>query len=142
MVKSFTAQVQDAIKKQERKLLYVQKNALQDVLEAAMTGAKGVSKGGTLIEGRIPIAESDLIKSLSTNGGPPSETSYVAMIAGMRLGQTMEFAWTVEYALRIELGFKGTDKAGRTFNAPGWHFVGRAAERFDEFVANREKEVA
>jgi hypothetical protein len=116
------------------------------VVEAAQTPQVGVSRsGGTFIEGRIPVVSSDLINSLTSGlnggGGAMGSTSYVAVLAGMDIGDTLTFAWTMPYARRIELGFVGTDSAGRTYNQPGRFFVSRNAERFSDFVAARVREV-
>lgn len=122
-----------------QKMKAVAINSVQDVLGGAQTTARGVSVGGTLIEGRIPVASGDLVNSLSSSvgavgTGSKGSASYVVALAGYELGDIMRFEWTMEYALRIELGYVGTDSAGRTFNQPGWHFVGYNAAQFSEHV--------
>lgn len=112
-------------------------NAVQDVLEGAQSTAKGISKGGTLVKGRIPVASGDLVKSLHSEikGGSSSkgEASYTLTLANYTLGDLMRFEWQQAYALRMELGFK---------SFPGWHFVGFNAARWDDLVAKYAKAFA
>lgn len=146
MAKTFAAQVADFKGRTLKNMLYVAVNAIQDVMEAAQTPQPGVGRtGGTFIEGRIPVVSSDLINSLTagkgTSGGTKGELSYTTALAGMELGDRLTFAWTSPYALRIEAGFVGTDRLGRTYDQAGRHFVGKNAARFSEFVAARSREV-
>lgn len=131
----------DLTKKQMRRVAI---DSFQDVMEGCMTSARGITAGGTLIEGRIPVVSSDLINSLvsSLNGGISSTgpDSYVTTLSGLKLGDSAQFAWTVEYARRVEAGFTGTDEEGRTYQQDGWHFVGKNAARFSQIVdANVQK---
>lgn len=144
---TFAAQVADFRNKTLKNLRYVALNAIQDVVEAAQTPQPGVGRtGGAFIEGRIPVDTGALINSLATglNGGAGAKgsTSYVAVLAGLEIGDMITFEWTMPYALRIEKGFVGTDAAGRTYNQAGRHFVGKNAARFQDFVSQRVKEVA
>jgi hypothetical protein len=145
---TFAAQVEGFRTNTLKNLRYVAINAIQDVVEAAQTPQPGVKKtGGTFIVGRIPVGDtSALIKSLSTgiNGsaGSKGQTSYIAVLAGLDVGDVITFEWTMPYALRIEKGFVGTDSLGRTYNQAGRHFVGANAARFQDFVSDRVREVA
>lgn len=142
MTKSFSASIKGFRDLTVRNMRYVAAESIQDVLEAAQTPQLGMSKGATsFVEGKIPVADADLINSLSVDGGTPNKESYVTAIAGYELGDNMQFAWTSEYAYRIELGFTGSDALGRQYNVPGRHFVGKNAARFSEFVAARVAEV-
>ena len=118
-------------------------DAAIDVLADAQTSATGITAGGMLIEGRIPVVSSDLINSLTSGlnggGGTAGAESYSLALAGLEIGDTARFEWTMEYALRVHEGFTGTDALGRSFNQPGWHFVGTNAARWPEFVENRAR---
>ncbi len=139
--KSFTAQLAEFEKLTTQNLKYVASESVQDVLEAAQTPQRGISKGATsFVEGKIPVAVSDLINSLTSVGTEGAE-SYTVAIAGYEIGDSMEFAWTAPHAMRMEMGFTGTDSLGREYNQEGRHFVGVNARRFPEFVEKRAKEV-
>lgn len=113
-------------------------DSLYDVLEGAQTSAKGITAGGTLKEGNIPVVSGDLINSLAVeiNGslGPRGQGSYAVAIANYNIGDYMRFGWTIEYAMRVENGFTGTDSEGRTFNQSGWHFVSYNAAKWPRIV--------
>ena len=135
---TFSANVKKWKQLTERQMRRVVVDSLYDVLEGAQTSAPGVTAGGTIKEGNIPVVSSDLINSLAveTNGsvGPEGKMSYVAAITGYNIGDYLRFGWTMEYALRVENGFTGTDSAGRTFNQSGWHFVSRNAAKWPKIV--------
>lgn len=127
--------------KQSRKVVV---DSLYDVLEGAQTSAKGVTAGGTIKEGRIPVVSGDLINSLAVqvNGSlrGTGAGSYAVAIDGMNIGDYLRFGWTVEYSMRVENGFTGTDETGRTFNQSGWHFVSANAAKWPDIVRrNAEK---
>ena len=144
---TFAAQVAGFRAKTLKNLRYVAINAIQDVMEAAQTPQPSAKRtGGTFIEGRIPVDTSALIQSLVSSrngggGGGKGELSYTTAIAGLQIGDTLLFSWTMPYAMRIERGFRGTDELGRTYNQAGRHFVGKNAARFQEFVNARVAEV-
>ena len=141
MTKTFTAQVRDFGKLTKKQMKFVAAESIQDVLEAAQTPQLGLTKGATsFVEGKIPVAEADLINSLEV-GGVTGEDAYVTAIAGYGLGDNMRFAWTAPHAMRMEQGFTGIDELGREYDQPGRHFVGANAANFSEFVAARTKEV-
>jgi hypothetical protein len=141
-VKTFAAQVSAQVAQSEKKLEYIAKNAIQDVVQAAQTSQPSASRtGGTFIEGKIPVLSGDLRNSL-ISGGISGPESYALAIAGFEIGEELKFSWTAPHALRIELGFKGTDALGRTYNQAGRHFVSANADRFPTFVEARASEVA
>ena len=131
MTKSFTAQLKDIEKMTVKNMRYVAAEAIQDVMEAAMTPSRGITKGGTFEEGKIPVAETELINTL-TSDGIKGENSYTVAIAGFDIGDTLKFAWTADHALVQEVG---------NSKIRGRHFVGANARKFPEFVAKRAKEV-
>ena len=120
-------------------------DAAIDVLADAQTSARGITAGGVLIEGRIPVVSKGLISSLTSGlngaGGMAGAESYSLALAGLEIGDTAHFEWTMEYAARIEYGFSGTDSLGRTYNQPGWQFVGLNAAKWPEKVAARARQI-
>ena len=134
----FKAQINAHADLTEDKMRRVVVNAIQELLQHITTSAPGVTAGGTRIEGRFPVDSRDLIGSLVSelNGGQVAkgEESYAVALANYELGQFLRFSWTMEYALRIELGFTGTDSAGRTYQQEGWHMVGANVSRWPALV--------
>ena len=128
MAKTFTADLKRFQTLTAEKMTKVAKDSVQDVLEGAQTTARGISVGGTLIPGRIPVASGDLVNSLRSEVGGAGTTgaaSYITAIAGFELGEVMRFTWDQSYALAIELGFK---------TYPGAQFVGLNAAQFSSHV--------
>lgn len=133
MTKTFTAQIEAFRDLTLKNMRYVAASAIQDVLEAAQTPQLAMAQGATSVEpGKIPVDTSTLINSLAVDGGATGADAYQVAIAGFEIGDTMRFAWTAPYAMRIEVGW-GT--------YAGAHFVGVNAARFSEFVDNRVAEV-
>lgn len=143
---TFAADVSKFAELTQQKLRKIAMDSISDVMEGAMASAKGITAGGTRIEGRIPVVSGDLINSLTSGiggaGGAVGAMSYATVIAGMEIGDTLTFVWNIEYAARIEFGFTGTDAAGRTYQQQGWHFVGWNAARWPEIVENNVRLVA
>ena len=136
-MKSFTAQLSDIANLTQKNIEYVARSAISDVMERAQTAQDGFGRGATsFVEGRVPVDTSALINSLTVDGAKGAD-SYAIAIAGLRIGDTMRFAWTAKYAMAMELGF--TANNGRRI--PGRYFVSRNAERFSEFVKRRVAEV-
>ena len=139
MSRKFKAQMEDIAKLTEKQLRAVVVDSVQDVLEAAQTSQPSVKvTGGTFEEGKIPVDTRSLLQSLELgyNGAyAPTQGSVTLSAAQFSLGDTINARWTAEYALRIELGFSGTDALGRVYNQAGRHFVGKNAARWSEFVA-------
>lgn len=124
MADTFLADIENFEKRTVQNMIYIAVNSVQDVVEGAQTPQRGVTKGGTFEEGKIPVAEAELINSLTTDGTKGAE-SYVFALAGYQIGDSMQFAWTAPHAMPMEVGTKHTR---------GRHFVGLNAKRFVEFV--------
>jgi len=140
--RTFTAQLENFEKLTKQNLKYVAVEAIQDVVSAAQTAQRGITLGATsFVEGKIPEGKTKTLKNTLTSNGTEGETSYTVALGSYDIGDTLTFAWTAPYALRMELGFTGEDSKGRTYNQAGRHFVGQNARRFPEFVAKRAREV-
>lgn len=139
--KSFSAQLADFEQMTLKNLRYVASESIQDVMEAAQTPQMGITKGASgFVEGKIPVAEKELINSLTSEGVKGAD-SYAVAIAGYEVGDVMSFAWTAEHALPMETGYSIELKDGGRKEVPGRHFVSKNARRFPEFVEKRAKEV-
>lgn len=139
----FAQQVKAFVEVAQADMRTVAADSIQEVVELAQSPQTGISKGATsFVEGKIPVAEGDLVSSLVSGvNGAEGAAGYSVAIAGFELGDTLRFAWTQEYAMRIEHGFIGTDSLGRTYNQPGRHFVGANAAKFPRIVAEHVKKV-
>ena len=138
MALTFTNSVGRFAKLTKKSMRRAAMESIQDVLERAQTSAQGVTAGGQLIEGRIPVVSADLINSLAVevNGtlGAEDENSYITAIARFKLGDTLRFGWTVEYAARVHSGFTGPDSLGRVYNQQGWHWITPHVARWKQIV--------
>lgn len=138
MTKTFTAQLQDIEKDILDDLDFVASESIQDVVEGAQTPQQGITAGATsFVEGKIPVAEAELINSLSVDGGPEGKDAYVVALAGFKIGGVMRFAWTAVHAMPMEVGYTAENGT----QVPGRFYVSRNAERFGEFVAKNAKRV-
>lgn len=141
-MKSFEAQVKDMENLTIEALEYAMRQSISDVLVGAQTTQIGITQGATsFVEGKIPVGlTSELVNSLTVEGAQ-GENAHVVKIAGMEIGETMDFAWTAPHAMRMEMGFTGTDSLGRTYDQAGRFFVTRNAEKFPQHVLMRAAEV-
>ena len=129
-VTRFTAQIRNFRKKTERKAEAIFKQSTQEVFAIAQTPkAAG---------GRMPVLDGILRNSLEArlNGSTvmTGPASYELAIAGFELGDVIEGGWTVAYARRMELGFVGTDAAGRSYNQSGNFFAKNAVLQWVNIV--------
>lgn len=140
---TFAAELKAETQAAKDDMRYIMVMSIQDVLEGAQTTQRGITQGATSFElGMIPVGlTADLVNSLSV-GGATGAGAYVTAIAGMQIGDVLEFEWTMEYSARIEYGFSGTDSLGRSYEVAGRFFVGTNAAKYPEFVAKRELEVS
>lgn len=121
----------------------VMKEATQSVYDAMTERQAGVEQtGGSFVVGKVPVDTGLLINSvqININGGmvakgankmPPD---IVAGLVGMDLGDTIEAAFTAEYARHVEYGT--SSMGGRFFvrqAVADWQgHVDRAAAKFQD----------
>ena len=141
-MKSFEAQLDDMFDLTLEDLEFVEKQSISDVLVGAQTTQIGIMQGaGSFEEGKIPVGlTAELVNSLTVDGASGKD-AYVVAIAGREFGESQEFGWTAEYAMRIEAGFTGTDELGRYYDQPGRYFVTRNAEKFEDHVKRNAAEL-
>ncbi len=138
MAKTFAASLDRFKDLTTQNMRYVAQQAIQDVLIGAQTPQVGIGAGASgFEEGKIPVVTSELVNSLSVDGGSESATSYVEAIAGLEIGDRLTFSWNAPQALPMEAGF--TTSSGTA--VPGRFFVLRNSEKFDQFIENRAREV-
>ena len=117
-------------KKTEKRIDAVLKDATQTTIAIAQkTKAKG---------GRMPVITNNLRDSLESSiaGGAKGdgEESYILVAGNMKGGDLATFTWTAEYARRVNDGFTGPDKLGRTYSQVGAHFVEGAVDQWPAIV--------
>ena len=138
MAQTFAAQIEAFGAKAMQRAEDIFKQSAQEVFAIAQTPkAQG---------GRMPVDKGILRNSLQSglNGSTTlsGADAYVAVIAGAELGDSIFGGWTVKYARRMEYGFVGTDKAGRTYNQQGNHFAGSAVAQWQAIVASNASKVS
>ena len=130
MVKYTFATLDQWVLKTEKRIDAVLKDATQSVVAVAQqTKAKG---------GRMPVDTGNLRNSLQSSvaGGAMGEgaSSYILVAGNMKGGDLATFTWTAEYARRVNDGFTGPDKLGRTYSQVGAHFVEGAVDQWPAIV--------
>lgn len=94
--------------------------------------------------GRMPVDTGFLRNSAraSTEGVPSRESRDPPLVfAIMELGDTVTVGWTAAYALRMEHGFVGEDKLGRTYAQQGNGFLRSQVQNWPFIVAEVTAEV-
>ena len=129
-----------------RNMKHVAGMAIKDVMEGAQTPQTSAKfTGGVFVEGKIPVLEEILRQSLwsgrNNSGWVRGATSYLSVTSGLQLGDVVTFYWSSPYAMRIEKGFRGTDRLGRSFNQAGRFFMARNLEKFPAYLRARAAEV-
>lgn len=140
--KIFAAQLDDIMDLTIGDIEYVMRQSIGDVLVGAQTTQIGITQGATSFEeGKIPVGKTaELVNSLTVDGAT-GDDAHVTAIAGMEIGDTLEFAWTAPHAAPINNGFTITTADGREINVPGRFFVDRNAEQFSDYVKKYAAEV-
>ena len=117
-------------KKTEKRIDAVLKDATQSVIAVAQTSR---DHGG-----RMPVITNKLRGSLQSSiaGGASGEgeKSHILVAPLMKGGDLTTFTWTAEYARRVNNGFVGDDKLGRTYNQVGAQFVEGAVDQWPAIV--------
>lgn len=124
---------------------YVAGMAIKDVMEGAQTPQTSAKfTGGFYMVGKIPVLDNILRESLwsGKNGAwVKGSTSYLTVTTGLQLGDVVQFVWTSPYSMRIEKGFRGTDRLGRSFNQKGRFFLATNMAHFQSYLRARAAEV-
>ncbi|GGZ21737.1 hypothetical protein [Asticcacaulis endophyticus] len=89
---------------------------------------------------RSLLASRDVMPSIKSDG-VFTEPNNTLTISGAELGQTIYLGFQAIYARRVNYGFTGTDSLGRTYNQTGRNFVGLAAQRWQQIVAEANFQV-
>lgn len=126
--------------KQGRVMDAIVKQSTNDAIVQASKTATGVTRGGSLQRGYVPKDTGVLAASLvSTLHGSTAITQgngdFALVVGSMGVGGLATFTWTADYAKRLHYGFQGKDKAGRSYNQDGWHWVTELTNDWQSIVA-------
>lgn len=148
---SFTAQVEEWVTEVKGGLLAIVQESTQEIVELIK---KPVGAGGNM-----PVDTSFLQNSLQgsastmplirpdhTGSGQAPMTGNAAeieaLIANMKIGDTLYFGFTAVYAMRQNYGFAGTDSLGRNYNQQGRYFVELAVQQWPQLVEKYQRRLA
>ena len=87
--------------------------------------------------GKMPVDTGFLRNSfVASKDGMPTKQSLPLplVLISVQLGETVYVGWTAKYARRMEFGFEGADKLGRTYSQAGKGFMRSAAQRWPQIV--------
>lgn len=131
MAQTFSASVKDWAQRTKAAQEAVMRSSIEDVIDVASA--------------MVPVDTGHLKNTLASdlNGAGEfaidAQSGVAVTIENMVPGDTLHIAWTAAYAQRINSGFVGEDRLGRTYEQAGVHFVERAAANWPEIVdANAE----
>lgn len=124
------AQVVDLwVEKANRRTLAIFRDSAQRLGEEAN---KPEAQGG-----KMPVDTGFLRRSFvaSKSGMPNGQALPLPLVLlSVQLGDTVFAGWTAAYAMRMEYGFQGTDKKGRSYSQAGKGFFRAAAQRWPQIV--------
>jgi len=128
--KSFSAEVDDWVKKVEGRLEAVFKRSTEELFSIAQTT---VYQGGHL-PFKYGFLRNTFVSSLNGSLLIEGPEAYETTIAGFELGDKIFGGWTRDYALRMEYGFVETDSLGRSYNQAGFGFMAKAVTQWQAIV--------
>lgn len=137
---SFSAQIDEWCKKVPKRVELVFKKSAERVAEEVKNPVNMPVVTGFLR--RSLKASTAAMPSIDPTAAPEKAGAYAdnqgeinLVIAGASLGDTIFLGFTAAYARRMNYGFTGTDSLGRTYNQAGRQFVGLAAQKWPQIVA-------
>lgn len=127
MTSRFTADIRKWTEKQKRNASFIVRGAAQDVIGEMSRPAPGVSRGGSVSKGHVPVDTSELINSLSAGIGMGiGSADWAGVVSGMKVGDVVTAAFTAKHAPMLNYGVNGR---------PGWFFVDHAIAQWPAIVA-------
>lgn len=115
--------------RQKRNVAFVVRQSIQDVSEIALTPK---AKGGRMPVDTGFLRRNSFVAGLNGSAGLSGPIAYVAVLASFKIGDAFVAGRTAEYALRVERGFLGEDKLGRTYNVNGKFFIESAVMQWPD----------
>lgn len=131
MTKTFSASVNGWSEKAKRNSRLIVMEASESVYNAMTERQAGVSEtGGSFVTGKVPVDIGFLANSVQVeiNGETVGEGTpdFMGVISGMKIGDSIEAAFTAEYAAAVNYG---------TAHMAGRFFVSQAVAQWPAFVA-------
>lgn len=136
MTRSFTAQIDAWARKTEARMTHVLRQSAEDVIERASRAKPGVTRGGRVEKGVVPVDTGALAASLlsSLRGSTALSQSagdYALVVGAMQAGDVASFVWTAPYARALHYGYT----TSRGTRVGGWLWVDDAAAQWQSIVA-------
>lgn len=139
MASTFSADVSAWTERAKRNADLILRASVQDLGTAMTQTVPGKTRGGTLSVGNVPVDTGELVNShqLAINGGRVSAgpTAYSGTLTGLKLGDTVEGAFTASHARPVEYGYT----TSRGTQVPGWFFVRGAVQQWQAIVDRNAK---
>lgn len=92
--------------------------------------------------GRVPVKTGNLARSVVVSKTPPkvidvlaTQQDYSLGVADLKPGEPVYIGYQAAYSRRLNYGFVGEDKLGRTYNQTGYGFAEAAAAKWPNIVA-------
>ena len=130
MANSFADQVGAWVAESKKRTVAVLQESTKEVVTRAQ---RPVKQGGSMpvVTGNL---RNSLIVALNGNRVGKGAESYINAIPLMKAGDEIFIGWTAKYARRMEYGFHGTDKLGRTYDQQGYGFLRLATQKWPQIV--------
>ncbi len=126
MVKFKLAQMQNWNERQKENIDLIVLQSIQDFGEIVQ---KPKAQGG-----RMPVKLGNLRNSYVAEGIEGAD-AYILAVGSFEVGGVFTAGWTAKYARRVNNGFTGKDKLGRTYNQAGAFFLEGAVVQWQEIVS-------
>ncbi len=132
MTKTFSASVNGWSEKAKRNSRLIVMEASEAVYNAMTERQAGVREtGGSFVTGKVPVGDTGFLANsvqVEINGALVGKETpdFMGVISGMKIGDSIEAAFTAEYAAAVNYG---------TAHMAGRFFVNQAVAQWPAFVA-------
>lgn len=135
MSKTFTADIDRWVAASRRRMRAVLRQSANDVMAQASQTAAGVTRGGSVRKGFVPVdtgfLANSLVSSLYGSSAMTTQGDYALVAGSMVPGDIATFRWTAEYARAQHYGYRTS--TGKFVG--GWLWVDQAAQKWPGIVA-------
>ncbi|MEN9060005.1 hypothetical protein [Ponticoccus litoralis] len=127
------SQIPSWVRNAKQNANYIVRGAIEDTVDDMTNGAAGVSKGGTVQQGKVPVADSELINSFRFgigDRGTSPQNAVANVVAGFDLGDIATAEFSAPHGPAKEYGGNGQ---------PGWFFRQNAVAKFPGHVLSNAR---